>query len=150
MLLVGGYSNSLNDCLAKANSTLVDGSAYQKFLDLCNVHGGDLNSLPNALNSVDILADKSGYIAKINTEKIGIAGILLKAGRATAADIIEPTAGIAFHVKIGSQVRGGDKIFTLYGKDASLFAEAKKLLLSSVEFSEEKVPTENLIAKILA
>jgi pyrimidine-nucleoside phosphorylase len=150
MLLVGGYSNSLSACLAKANSTLVDGSAYQKFLDLCNVHGGDLNSLPNALNSVDILADKSGYIAKMNTEKIGIAGILLKAGRATAADIIEPTAGIAFHVKIGSQVRSGDKIFTLYGKDASLFAEAKKLLLSSVEFSEEKVPTENLIAKILA
>ncbi len=132
MLLLGGFAKNINDCLMAANRTIEDGSAYQKFTELCQIHGGNLNSLPMPKNSVDILAENSGYISHMNTEKIGIAGIMLKAGRAQTSDVIEPTAGIEFHVKLNSKIQVGDKLFTVYGADPSLFEAAAKELRNSI------------------
>ena len=85
----------------------------------------------------------------MNTEQIGVAGILLRAGRAQTTDIIEPTAGFEFHSKIGDPASVGSPLFTIYGADTSLFPAVKKAVLEAYQFSLQKPFNEALILKAL-
>ena len=85
----------------------------------------------------------------LNVEKIGLAGIVLKAGRLKTEDIINPTAGIEFHVKIGGAVKAGDVIYTIHGDEVELFEKAAEMLEGSYQISLQKPPPHVLIEDIL-
>lgn len=149
MLLLAGVGKSEAESYGIANEILRSGKALAKFEELCQIHGGNLKALPKPQHSVNVRAEQSGYIHGFNTESIGVAGILIKAGRAQTADIIAPTAGIEFHVKIGDKVNSGDTIFTLHGDDKDLLQSAAPLLKSSINISLPKITKPSLILKIL-
>jgi pyrimidine-nucleoside phosphorylase len=149
MLLLGGASDSIEGAYHLAQVSLGSGRAYDKFQELCRLHTGDLSSLPRPKNSYGILARESGFISNMNTEAIGVAGIQIKAGRSKTTDIIEPTAGIEFHFKIGDSIRVGQPLFTLYGADLSLLKSVEEFLVSTVQISEAAVKPQPLILKTL-
>ena len=149
MIHLSGKTTSVEAAYAQAENVLTSGKAYEKFLELCRMHSGDLSRLPKPQNKLDIFSPEEGFVAAMNTESIGVAGLLLKAGRAQFSDAIEPTAGIEFHKKIGDTVQANEKIFTIYGADPQLFSEAKAKLLSSLTFSLQKPANDSLIKKIL-
>lgn len=149
MLLLAGKAPTLEECYQVAVETLVSGKAYEKFIELCKIHGGNLAALPRPQHSIEIIAEKSGNIESFSTEAIGVTGILIKAGRAQTSDIIKPTAGIEFHVKVGDPVRVGDKLFTLHGDEEQLLQSALPLLKSSVTISAQAVVKPQLILKVL-
>ena len=149
MVLLAGRCKSYSEAYKLCDDQLVNGQALKKFEEMVERQGGKLSDLPVAKNSLVVKAEKSGFIASFNAETIGLAGISIKAGRAVKEDFIEPTAGIEFHKKIGQSVNSGDVLFTLYGKDPSLFPSAQKLLLESVQISLQKSPPLALIAKTL-
>lgn len=149
MLTLAGVGKSEAESYGIANEILHSGKALAKFKELCQIHGGNLMALPKPQHSVNVCAEQSGYIHGFNTENIGVAGILIKAGRAQTADIIAPTAGIEFHVKIGDKVNSGDTIFTLHGDDKDLLQSAAPLLKSSINISLPKITKPSLILKIL-
>lgn len=149
MLLLAGVGKSEAESFGIAVEILRSGKALAKFEELCQIHGGNLKALPKPQHSVNVRAEQSGYIHGFNTESIGVAGILIKAGRAQTADVIAPTAGIEFHVKIGDKVNSGDTIFTLHGNDKDLLQSAAPLLKSSVNISLPKITKPSLILKVL-
>lgn len=149
MLLQAGKKNTAQECYALAKEILASGAAYQKFEELCQIHGGDLSSLPLPKNKLVVVAKSDGFIESFNTEKIGIAGILIKAGRSQTTDVIEPTAGIEFHVKCGDAVKKSDPIFTLYGADKNLLEKAVSSLQEAYTISLQKVVKPSLILKVL-
>lgn len=150
MLLMAGKGQSIEESYAIANEMLVSGKAYEKFKELCAIHGGDLSQLPKPKHSVSVKAQQSGFIQSIDTEDIGIAGIIIKAGRAQTSDVIAPTAGIEFHVKVGDKVSAGEPIFTLHGDDKNLLDSAVSWLQSTVNISLPKVSKPSLIFKTLS
>lgn len=149
MLWMGGAAKSKDEAYLLALKTLQSGKAYEKFEELCRLHGGNLNQLPKAKNKLIVCANKSGFVEKMNTEKIGIVGIKIKAGRAITTDLIEATAGIEFHKKIADQVEKNEPLFTLYGADKSLLESAQQELLSTVTISLQKPMIPPLILKTL-
>lgn len=149
MILLAGSAKNETDAYQVAREMLESGKAFAKFEELCRIHGGDLAALPRPRHRVEIPADKSGHIHGFNTEAIGVAGILIKAGRAQTTDIIAPTAGIEFHVKIGDEIKAGDVIFTLHGDDKDLLQSAVPLLKSAVNISLPKIAKPSLILKTL-
>lgn len=150
MIFMGGQAESLAEARVKANDALVSGRALAVFEKLIQVQGGDLTKIPLPQNSKKILAQKSGYVVSMQTSQIGYAGVLLKAGRAQSDDVIEPTAGIEFHVKVGDSVKIGDPLFTLHGADPKLFPAAEEKLVSSLSISDSvKVSPLILILKEL-
>lgn len=150
MLLMSGKGSNIVESYKIAEDMLTSGKAYEKFVELCGIHGGNLSALPKPKYSVVVAADKAGFVEAFNTESIGIAGILIKAGRAQTTDIIAPTAGIEFHVKVGDDVRVGDAIYTLYGDDKELLQSAVPMLRSSLTISLQKVSKPSLILKVLS
>jgi pyrimidine-nucleoside phosphorylase len=149
MLWLGGSCKSVEDAYHLAQVALGSGRAYEKFQELCRSQSGRLNELPKPKQRHEVFASESGYIAKMNTETIGVVGIQIKAGRAVASDVIEPTAGIEFHFKVGDKVEKGQPLFTLFGSDLNLLQSVEKTLRGSVTMSETETKPQPLILKTL-
>ncbi|MNJ91122.1 Pyrimidine-nucleoside phosphorylase [compost metagenome] len=150
MLHLAGSGKTPEDCYKLATDVLESGKAMEKFEELCQIHGGHLAKLPHPRHQIPVLAEKSGFIHGFHTESIGVAGILVKAGRAQTTDIIVPTSGIEFHAKIGDEVKAGDPIFTLRGDDKDLLQSTVPLLKSAVNISLPKITKPSLILKVLS
>ena len=149
MLFLAKAQNTLDECYKMAQQALVSGKALEKFKELCVIHGGNLDLLPAPKVQYVVRAEKDGYVSGFNTESIGVAGIIIKAGRAQTSDIINPTSGIEFHYKIGDQIKKGDGLFTLHGDDLSLLESAAPLLQSSANISLQKPTKPSLILKTI-
>ena len=91
-----------------------------------------------AAYSHEVLADKDGYIAKVDTEGYGIASLLLGAGRNKKEDKIDYSAGIVINKKTGDAVKKGEVIATLYANNKDLFVESEKKFLQSTVIGREK------------
>lgn len=149
MIHLSGKTKSAEEAYLVAEKVLASGQAYDKFIELCKIHGGNLQLLPKPQHKLDVTSTQKGFIQTMDTEAIGVAGLMLKAGRAQSADNIESTAGFEFHKKLGDTVDLGEKIFTIFGADPSLFDAAKNKLLSALNISLQKPPTEPLIKKVI-
>ncbi|HEY8270571.1 MAG TPA: thymidine phosphorylase [Pseudobdellovibrionaceae bacterium] len=149
MLHIAGRTKTVEDAYKLAAEILTSGKAFQKFEELCVIQGGNLSALPKPKNKTVITSEKAGFVSGFNTESIGVAGILLKAGRAVATDLIAPTAGIEFHVKVADSVQVGDPIYTIHGDDLELMQSALPLLKSSITISLQKPSSPSLILKTL-
>ena len=150
MLLLAGVGKNADESYKIAQEMLTSGKAMAKFEELCAIHGGNLKAVPKPKHNVILSAEKAGFVHGFNTESIGVAGIIIKAGRAQTTDVIAPTAGIEFHVKVGDEVRAGDPLFTLYGDDKDLLQSALPLLKSAINISLPKIAKPSLILKVLS
>lgn len=149
MLHLAGKTKTADDGYELASDLLSSGRAYKKFEELCSIHGGDLSALPKPKHKLVVPAEKAGFISAFNTEAIGVAGIIIKAGRSVVTDVIAATAGIEFHVKVADAILAGDPIYTLHGEDPELLQAALPLLKASVNISLQKPPSPSLILKAL-
>jgi pyrimidine-nucleoside phosphorylase len=149
MINLSGKTKSHQEAYELAKMVLENGKALKIFEQMCLEQGGDLSRLSQAKQKLQIKADKDGFISKFNVEDIGIAGIILKAGRLKSDDLINPTSGIEFHVKLGDKVKTGDLIYTIHGDEPELFEEALQTLSLSYEISLQKPPAHVLIGDVL-
>lgn len=142
LLLDANIASTQEEARQMLNAALNDGRAYQKFLELVEAQGGDVDKIKNpeqllSKNKVEILVQKDGYITEMNALDIGKAAMRLGAGRETKEDVILLDVGIDLHKKIGDQVKKGDVLATLYVKDKGI-EEAKKLILDAISIGNQK------------
>lgn len=149
MFLLAGKTKDLQSAYELAKEMLDSGRALAKFKELCQIHGGNLDQLPMPSQKRVITAEENGFISEMNTEKIGVAGILIQAGRAVVTDVINPVAGIEFHLKIGDQVKVGEPIFTIHGDTHQDLLPAVTMLENSYKVKTTEVKKTELILKTL-
>jgi len=122
---------------------LNNGKAYQKFLELVKTQGGDVHALENPTSliskkTVQVKAEQEGYIVDMNALDIGKAAMRLGAGRETKEDDVLLDVGLDLHKKIGSYVKKGDVLATLYVQDKGI-EEATSLVLKAITLGSKKV-----------
>jgi pyrimidine-nucleoside phosphorylase len=150
MILVGGIQKSYNEAYKTAVGAIESGDALRKFQKLSRLHGGDLSALPTARYKTDIFAPTSGFIEEYNTEEVGNSAILLRAGRRSVTDHIDPAAGIQIHRSLGEAVKKGENLFTLYAENKSCFDACQTRLLSSVRIGPNRPTIKPLILRTLS
>lgn len=149
------YSISYDDALKMVNDTLISGKAFLKMKEWISAQGGDTKYIDNtdlfrkAEFSRDIVAETDGYIASMDTEKIGLTSVILGAGRASKEDSIDFSAGILIYKKTGDEIRKGEKIATLLSNNNADFNDAVKMYNSSITVSSKKPEPKPLIYKII-
>lgn len=149
MIHLSGKTKSLQEAYLLAKEKLDSGEALKVFERMCAAQGGKIAELRMPTQKQSVEASTDGYISSFNVEKIGLAGIILKAGRAKTDDVINPSAGVEFCVKIGDSVKKGDPIYIIHGDEPELFADAFNMLSSSYEISLQKPPAHVLIKDVL-
>ena len=113
MIVVGEKAKTLEEAREMLEAVIKDGSALELFGCLIEAQGGDraiihdTSLLPTAKFQIPVLATRSGYITKMEADDIGIAAMLLGAGRATKDDKIDLSVGIMLKKKIGDFVNVG-------------------------------------------
>ncbi|MBR0508852.1 MAG: thymidine phosphorylase [Clostridia bacterium] len=142
-----------DEAVQKAEQTLDSGAAYEKMRRWIAAQNGDADALPGLMAlyaepAVTVPCPVTGYIAHMDTEKIGTVSTLLGAGRLTKEDRIDLGAGIRIHKKTGDPVSAGEPLCTLYSKKADI-AAAGDAYLSALSFSETAPAPLPLIHKII-
>ena len=147
LYLVG--KGSLEECRKMAEKSIEDGSAFETFCTMVKEQGGDdsvlrdYDKFDKAPYSLEIKADKEGFVTHMDAEKIGITSVILGAGRETKESDIDFSAGLVIHKKYGEKVSVGDSLVTLYTSQENKLADAEKLYREAVEIGNsepKKIP----------
>lgn len=139
----------------KAQKTLSDGSAFKKLKELVLAQGGNISMLdntallPSSPKSLEVKAEKNGYIQSMNSRIIGESAVLLGAGREKKTDIIDYGAGIVLHKKTCDKVSQNDTIATLYAQTDEMLSNAEKLFSTSFTIGNEKPKAKPLIYRTI-
>lgn len=149
MLFLAG-KGSVKKCRELVKTVISGGAAFAKFKEIVAAQGGDISyvdalatdDFPRAAHIVAVKATQSGYIAETDTEKIGIAAMLLGAGRAQANDKIDHLAGIELCANRGDFVEENQTLAELYTSKPETAAVAAEKFLSAIRFSS--APPEEL------
>lgn len=140
-----------NECLNMVKRALQDGSAYNKFVEIVEAHGGnvalikDTSLFKKAKYCKQIIAKRDGYMLSMDTERLGVCSLLLGAGRIKKEDDIDYTAGIILNKKTGDYVTSGDILAEFYANDEHLFDEAEIEFNNAITYTDDKVTPKQLI-----
>ena len=143
MLYLAG-KGSIEECIHLANRAIEDGSAYNKFIEMVEAQGGDSNVIKDvdkfekSKYAFEVKSEYSGYIHSMDTESLGIASVMLGAGRETKDSIIDFSAGIIINKKYGEYTEAGEVLATMYANDESLFEAAAKKYLEAIEIKNTR------------
>ena len=155
MAYLSGKAGSTDEGISLAKSKLAGGEGLEKLKEMIGAQGGDervtedTSLLPSAKFSADICSDKDGFVSSISGKQIGIASMHSGAGRQTAGDAVDPSAGIYIGKKVGEAVSKGEALCTVYSDDEAKLALAVSEAQDAFEISEEKPAEGELILMTL-
>ena len=146
---------TIEECRALAQDAITSGKALDTFAKMVEAQGGDPEYIyhpekfATAPYSREVKVTQSGYIASVDTEKYGLASLLLGAGRNTKEDEIDLTAGYMIQKKTGDYVNAGDTLAVLYTSNASLLDAAERTLLDATTITAEAPEKRPLIFEVI-
>ncbi|MCQ2460753.1 MAG: pyrimidine-nucleoside phosphorylase [Clostridia bacterium] len=149
------FDCSADEARPKVLEAISSGAAFQKLRAMVGAQGGDVRYIDDpslfesSKYSYEIKCPEDGYITSMNAETIGIASVVLGAGRATLEDSIDYKAGISLIKKTGDRVNAGDTIAILYTDDESKIPEARDMILGCMKLSLTEPEEETLIYKVI-
>lgn len=153
MLVAGGKAKGVEEGLALCEKALASGRPLELFMANVARQGGDaqrmlaLRGKYRSPHSFELAAPESGFVSSIDAYKIGLAGVYLGVGRDTAADPVYPDVGFVFDRKAGDQVRKGERVATVYGKDAKSLEAARPMIEEALKVGPAKPAPKPLVVK---
>lgn len=151
MLLLAKVVDKFEDGKAKIQEAITTGSALDKLKEFIENQGGnsnivdDYSLLPQAKEIMEIKAPKTGYIAKIEAEEVGVSAMMLGAGRETKEDELDLSAGIVLTKKVSDFVNEGETIAYMHYNKLDKIEGAKDRFLKAYTISDEKVEAGKLV-----
>lgn len=142
-------------CYAMAKGAIDDGLALNKLCEMISAQGGnagvvdDFSLFKQPKHTVEISYEQEGYIEHTDAEKIGLASVILGAGREKKGDPIDSSAGIVLKKKTGDRVEKGDTLAIFYTDDESKIEEAKREFFEAFTFGNKKPSAQKLIYRII-
>jgi pyrimidine-nucleoside phosphorylase len=154
MVHLGGKAATPEAGRQLAEAALEDGSALAVFFKMVESQGGDTSVFaePSAFHKPGATqvfnAWATGFIAEMDTTKIGWAVQRTGAGRERAGEPVDPHAGILFHACRGANVNQGQPIATLYATTSALLREPTELLKQAITISTTPPHAVPLVTRI--
>ncbi len=151
MLVLGGKVQKFGEGKRKLEELMTNGLGLQKLKELIENQGGDANMvdhpelLPAANFTENIVAPLTGFVSGIVAEEIGMASMLVGAGRETKTSEIDLSAGIELHKKVGEQVEAGEALATIHHDGNRDIKSATKQVENAYSISTERIEQNPLI-----
>ncbi|MBQ7454872.1 MAG: thymidine phosphorylase, partial [Clostridia bacterium] len=151
LLIASGLVKDVAEGEAKLRAALADGSGLEKLREMIRAQGGDESvcdhpeTLADAPIVEDLKAEKSGFVAAMDTMALGYASQELGAGRRLKTDVIDPRVGFIMKKRVGDAVRAGEPLCTLYARDAETLARAKAMIAPAITISETPAEKPKLL-----
>lgn len=153
MVVLANKADTLEEARALLIKAIESGAALDKFKTFVENQGGDATvidhpeRLPQAAYQIDYKAKNSSYVTELVSNDIGVASMMLGAGRLTKEDDIDLAVGIVLNKKIGDKVEAGESLLTIHSNRQNVDDVIKKLDTSIT--IEDQVVSPTLIHKII-
>ena len=151
LLVMAGLARDEAEGERRAHKAITDGAGLAKLREVVAAQGGDPAQiddpglLPQARWVGMIEAPRSGYIAAIHAEKVGVASVRLGAGRARKGDPIDPSVGFILQAKVGDHVEKGQPLIEVHARTATAGKAVRSALLAAYTWSDERVAVPPLL-----
>ncbi|MBU1070128.1 thymidine phosphorylase [Myxococcota bacterium] len=155
MLVMGGVCPDPAAARERCLVALGDGSAIKKFKELISAQGGN----PEAVDHVELFAQaahrtmvratRSGIVQSVNSTAIGMAGVVLGAGRRQVSDPVDPAVSLFIRKKIGDTVAAGEVLVDVHYNDDRGLTDALERLQGAYVIDDAPVARKPLVLKTI-
>ncbi|PXA45416.1 pyrimidine-nucleoside phosphorylase, partial [Staphylococcus pseudintermedius] len=120
MVVLAQKAKDLDEARGMLQEVIDNGKALEKFKTFLSNQGGDASvvddpsKLPTAQYQFELPAKRSGVVSEMIANEIGIASMMLGAGRQTKEDVIDLAVGLVLNKKVGDRVEEGESLLTIY------------------------------------
>ncbi|MDD7523671.1 MAG: thymidine phosphorylase [Clostridiales bacterium] len=155
LLMLSNIASTQEDAEIMLKKAVEDGSGFTRLRSMLEEMGGDVRYVddPNLLvrtkRIVPIYKDCTGYIKKLDAKSVGLAALLLGAGREKAGDTVDPAVGILMKKRCGDRIEKDEPIAYMYVNDETNLDEAVSKLVNAVCVADEKPEDEALVYDII-
>lgn len=154
MVVLAKKADTLEAARELLKEAIQSGAATTKFKEMIRNQGGDESivdhpeNLPQAEFVIELPAKESGYVSEMVADQLGIAAMLLGAGRRTKEDTIDYSVGLMLHKKVGDSVTAGEPLVTVYANSQTI-DDVKTKIYENIFITKEKVAEPTLIHQII-
>ena len=141
MMVLAKQAATIDEARVQLKEALESGKALLKFKEMIQNQGGDPSVVdqPERLLTAkyvsELPAKESGIVSKLVANELGIAAMMLGAGRKTKDDAIDHAVGLKLNKKIGDPVQEGESLLTIYSNEEDI-SSVKELLYQNIEISD--------------
>jgi len=156
-LQLKGLAKTREDAMAKLQQALDSGKAAEKFAQMVSCLGGPADLIENPEKHMPkapiirpVYAEESGYVSAMDVRKIGETVIVLGGQRKTPDQQIDFAVGFTDFVQIGEKTDANTPIAMIHANSEETFAEAEKMLRSTIRVSDTQPVKEPVIYETVA
>ncbi|ELJ5537128.1 pyrimidine-nucleoside phosphorylase [Staphylococcus pseudintermedius] len=141
MVVLAQKAKDLDEARGMLQEVIDNGKALEKFKTLLSNQGGDASvvdepsKLPTAQYQFELPAKRSGVVSEMIANEIGIASMMLGAGRQTKEDVIDLAVGLVLNKKVGDRVEEGESLLTIYANSEDV-EQVKQKLYDNITISD--------------
>lgn len=142
MVVLAKKADSIDEARQMLSEALHSGKALSKFREMIVNQGGDASVIDEpskiltAQYEVELPAKTSGVVTKLVANELGIAAMMLGAGRKTKEEDIDHAVGIKLNKKVGEAVSEGESLLTIYSNTEAI-DEVIALIEANIEIGDE-------------
>ena len=156
LLISCGRFKDKSEAFSKFEQAISSGRVLENFAKMCSALGAPVDFvenadkyLPHAALIKPIYAAQAGYVAAMDTRKIGVAVIKMHGGRTVFGEKLDLATGFTDFAQIGDYVDEKTPLCFVCCQNENQFETAKEDILSAVKLSQTAVKINSpLLAKI--
>lgn len=120
MLMLGKVAANETEARAKMQNAISTGNGARVFERMIEAQGGDprvvedTSRLPQAPVQVEVLAERAGIVASIDSLELGLTGVAMGAGRTRTDQPVDHAVGIEIMASRGTKVAAGQALARLH------------------------------------
>lgn len=141
MVVLAKKAQTLTEARTLLEEAMESGAAFSKFKEMVVNQGGDISAVENPAKLLtakyifELPAKESGVVASLKADTLGIAAMMLGAGRKTKEDTIDHAVGLKLHRKIGEEIQQGESLLSIYSNEEDI-SEVVDFLYQGISIQE--------------
>ena len=151
MLVLSKLFRNDTEAFRMIDEVVANGKALDRLAAMIEAQGGNssviknTDLLPAARAVIPVRASKSGFIGSIDAEEIGMACLLLGAGRTDKDESIDPAVGIWMEKRLGESVVENEVLGWFHVNDSTRMDEALERYINAIRITIDRQPVPELI-----
>ena len=155
MLLLGKVATDEADARARMDKARASGEGLERLRRCVELQGGDPRVVddPTVMAAPAhervVLAPRAGTLQAVTTTQVGVAGMILGAGRKKLTDVIDHAVGITVKARLGDELSAGDALAVLHYNDEDKANLAEPVLRDAFVLGDGAVTPPPLVHEVL-
>ena len=151
MLVLARKAGSIPEAERRLEAAIDDGSGLARFRALVRAQGGDPTVLDapaillGPLVTAEVRAPREGVVTAVDTLAVGLAAVVLGAGRTRSDEAIDPGVGFTVRRRPGDRVDRGEPLVLVHHRPGKDVSEVCRRLAGAFHVGDRVEPTPPLL-----